>query len=455
MQQPTENCMQEKNFLFERSDLNRQTSRMLFGKWKFGQVKYSNSSTNLFSQTNLFRKQSFENTFDSFVTPPMDKICITTPKAPVKYKKQIKKGGLRPKKLHYTDDELDAIDSGVYIQCNQSNDMFHKQRMAKCNRFDSSQSQIHRLRVKLDKIKVQTNDKENDKNVIGNNKNNVVQESPVVFNPNAKILSQCDNNLNWKEKLYWLQPRRDVGVWIECCRKKCKKWRYVEDYHDPVDVPKIWYCEMNSDKLMASCDIAERPTSCSIKTDLIENAYNAGSIVWAYVKGYPWWPGIINDCPDTCTFYKLPKNSSKPSKYYVTFFNEEKLEANWILKRNLKPLATNKYSTLIKKTKFNGVDYQQLLQKAHETATDALALSILERLRRFSFLALYEKFYDINNNSTQLISNTTRTDILSEMDTNSDDEISCSHPINKHYTLKEYYLEVICKNRNALSNVAK
>lgn len=109
----------------------------------------------------------------------MDKICITTPKAPVKYKKQIKKGGLRPKKLHYTDDELDAIDSGVYIQCNQSNDMFHKQRMAKCNRFDSSQSQIHRLRVKLDKIKVQTNDKENDKNIIGNNKNNVVQESSV------------------------------------------------------------------------------------------------------------------------------------------------------------------------------------------------------------------------------------------------------------------------------------
>lgn len=106
-------------------------------------------------------------------------------------------------------------------------------------------------------------------------------------------------------------------------------------------------------------------------------------------------------------------------------------------------------------TKFNGIDYQQLLQKAHKTATDALALSILERLRRFSFLALYEKFYDINNNSTQLISNTTRTDILSEMDTNSDDEISCSHPINKHYTLKEYYLEVICKNPNALNNVAK
>ena len=67
-----------------------------------------------------------------------------------------------------------------------------------------------------------------------------------VFNPNAEALSQCGDNLDWKEKLYWLQPRRDVGLWIECCRKKCKKWRYVESYHDPVDVPKIWYCEMNS-----------------------------------------------------------------------------------------------------------------------------------------------------------------------------------------------------------------
>ena len=60
------------------------------------------------------------------------------------------------------------------------------------------------------------------------------------------MLSQCGENLDWKEKLYWLQPRRDVGLWIECCREKCKKWRYVEDYHDPVDVPKIWYCKMNS-----------------------------------------------------------------------------------------------------------------------------------------------------------------------------------------------------------------
>lgn len=67
-----------------------------------------------------------------------------------------------------------------------------------------------------------------------------------VINPNAETLSQCDGDPNWIEVLLWLQPRRDVGLWIECCRKTCNKWRYTQDYHDPIDVPAIWYCEMNS-----------------------------------------------------------------------------------------------------------------------------------------------------------------------------------------------------------------
>ena len=74
-----------------------------------------------------------------------------------------------------------------------------------------------------------------------------------------------------------------------------------------------------TDKSMAFCDIPESPKSQAIKIDLIENTYNAGSIVWAYIKGYPWWPGIINDCPDTCTYYKLSKNSLKPVRLDIFF----------------------------------------------------------------------------------------------------------------------------------------
>lgn len=98
-------------------------------------------------------------------------------------------------------------------------------------------------------------------------------------------------------------------------------------------------------------------------------------------------------------------------------------------------------------TKFNGIDYKKPLQEAYEIATSALSLTILERLRRFSFLAFYEKFYDINNNSSQIINNNSTINILSDIDTNSDDEIPCSKPNKKQYTLKEYYLDVICKNQ--------
>ncbi|CAK9799326.1 Zinc finger CW-type PWWP domain protein 1, partial [Anthophora quadrimaculata] len=463
--------MQNKNFLFERSDLNQATPTLLFKKWDFGQVEYPNSSRNLLSQFNLSRKPFDENSSDSYYTPPMEKKPAVTPKAPIKYKKQPKKGDLRPKKLQYTEDELDVhsiVDSGIHAQSNISNDtLFCKQHTTKCNRFDSSQKQIRRLRTKLDKIRVESNDKENDINVVenrftnvSNNKSYVAQESSVVFNSNAEVLSQCDSNLSWKDILHWLQKRRDIGLWVQCCRKECKKWRYVEEYHDPVDVPKIWYCEMNSglmcltllfdfiDKLIASCDIPEQPYTDAIKKDLIENAYNAGSIVWAHINGFPWWPAIVDDCPETFRYYHLPRNSNKPIKYHVTFFNEEKLEHSWIHKNNLKPFVANKYSEIVKRTKLRGIEYKQSLQRAHELATNALQLSITNRLKNFSYVALYEKFYDINNNTCRSLSNIAETDILLQMDTNSDDEIPCSGTIDTQFTLKKYYLEVICKNQN-------
>lgn len=55
-----------------------------------------------------------------------------------------------------------------------------------------------------------------------------------------------DVKMSKEEILLWLQSQRDIGMFIECCRKTCKKWRYCDDFHDPVDVPKLWYCKMNS-----------------------------------------------------------------------------------------------------------------------------------------------------------------------------------------------------------------
>lgn len=127
-----------------------------------------------------------ENTTDSFYTPPIENKPAATPKAPVKLKKQSKKGDLRPKKLQYTEDELDIynVDSGIYTQddtqcCNEQT--------RKCNRLDfSPKQQKRRLRSNLNRDEVKSNDKENDRNVVSkgttnktNNRSNVVQDYSV------------------------------------------------------------------------------------------------------------------------------------------------------------------------------------------------------------------------------------------------------------------------------------
>lgn len=56
---------------------------------------------------------------------------------------------------------------------------------------------------------------------------------------------------------------------------------------------------------MNSCEAPEiGPTSFELM-DFINNQFNAGSIVWARVSGYPWWPAMVDDDPDTEQYYWL------------------------------------------------------------------------------------------------------------------------------------------------------
>lgn len=45
---------------------------------------------------------------------------------------------------------------------------------------------------------------------------------------------------------------------------------------------------------------------------LINNLYNAGSIVWARVEGFPWWPAMIEDDPDLEQYFWLEEKSDYP-----------------------------------------------------------------------------------------------------------------------------------------------
>ncbi|XP_076647962.1 uncharacterized protein LOC143356289 [Halictus rubicundus] len=438
--------MQRKTSLFERLE---SKPTMLFKRSDFEQVK-CDVPTDSLPQFNLFESLCDINSSGSsfFATPPMENKFVVTPKAPVKNKKESKRADLKPKRLQYPEEELDADNVRNVkdtVPDKSSNALLRKRDSVQCNKVNSTQKRITRSHAKLDKIETQTIDKENDSTAINNSsrntsivRNNLTRVSSIVFNTLPEELSQRNSNLDWKGILHWIQARRDVGLWVECCRSKCKKWRYVEEYHDPLDVPKIWYCEMNSDKTIASCAIPEVLKSPALEADLIDNDYNAGSIVWAHVRGYPWWPAIVCDSPETFTYYKLYKHCQKPTKYFVTFFND-KLEYTWVHVRSLKPFARTEYSTLITTTMFGEVDYKSSLDKAYGMALSALPLSISERLQKFSYLAWYEKMYDVNNNETETIEE--------EMDTYSDEEIPSSNPTDS-LSLRDYYFTVLCKTKD-------
>ena len=39
--------------------------------------------------------------------------------------------------------------------------------------------------------------------------------------------------------------------------------------------------------------------------EFVDAEYAAGSMVWAKMKGYPWWPALVDFCPDTDEYYWL------------------------------------------------------------------------------------------------------------------------------------------------------
>ncbi|KAK2588881.1 hypothetical protein KPH14_001745 [Odynerus spinipes] len=410
------------------------------------------------NQANYFLRSNINDGVRKFLqTPPMITKSALIPKAPIKKKKQCNNSELKPKKLSFEDNELYKInddDSGVVFdsECSLSyNGHSEKCNAIKCNIFNCDRNAenisnikeitqnlnaINKPRITRSKTKEsQLNNKINENNirrtqeVVGtcrNTKKSTIMknESAKASNYSKKTLNSCErkeseinslhtkeneNNHNmlvlsqynrsgmWQDKLQWLQPRRDIGMWIQCCQKDCKKWRYTDDYHDPVDVPVNWYCEMNSDTRIASCAIPEIPKPQEIEVDLIENKYNAGSIVWVKKNTYSWWPAMVDDCPFTFKYYKLKKDSIIPVMYHVIFFHEKKLIHSWHKCKSIEPFTTNRSNIFLKKANYNSTHAIEL-RKSYHLAYTAISMTILERLRRYSYLARYESEAQLNNN---------------------------------------------------------
>lgn len=82
------------------------------------------------------------------------------------------------------------------------------------------------------------------------------------------------------------------------------KWRYLGE-KDPAEVPNNWRCSFNSDSTYQSCSDPEEIPTDAPKNAWVENRFTVGSLVWAKVAGWPWWPAIVDDDPDTGMSFML------------------------------------------------------------------------------------------------------------------------------------------------------
>ncbi|XP_047988778.1 zinc finger CW-type PWWP domain protein 1-like [Leguminivora glycinivorella] len=200
-----------------------------------------------------------------------------------------------------------------------------------------------------------------------------------------EALSQPAPGLSHRQRLAWLQKRRGPGLWVQC--DACNSWRHLSHVVDSHQLPRKWYCTMNPDKALADCSAPEAPLRISDEEDLIHSEYSAGSLVWARLPGWPWWPAMVDDEPDTEQFYWLDGFSDIPTHYNVVFFDERGPTRAWISPENLEPYTQNK-KRFRRSSNYN--QYKKRLERSIHQANKAETLPVADRLAKFSFINTYK-----------------------------------------------------------------
>ena len=67
------------------------------------------------------------------------------------------------------------------------------------------------------------------------------------------------------------------GIYVQCCKKKCQKWRLVTEFADASLVPEYWICSMNRDKTNSVCGVGGN--SFKAANQDIEVKFSCGSLV--------------------------------------------------------------------------------------------------------------------------------------------------------------------------------
>ena len=145
------------------------------------------------------------------------------------------------------------------------------------------------------------------------------------FRP-GKRFKRPERGLESKGSKQNIRRGRDNGLYVQCCNPACQTWRQVREYQSGSEVPQYWVCSMNRDALNRVCGKGGNHFSGSE----VKLKYSVGTLVWAKLQGYPWWPGMIDYSPDSDEYFWVDEEISQtePARYNVNFFEREQ-EGSW------------------------------------------------------------------------------------------------------------------------------
>ncbi|XP_065842493.1 zinc finger CW-type PWWP domain protein 1-like [Oscarella lobularis] len=174
--------------------------------------------------------------------------------------------------------------------------------------------------------------------------------------------------------------------WIQC--HVCHQYRQIPSASGKPS-PSKWVCYMNKDEEFNACNKrSNKAFPPNQRRSCIESPFTVGSLVWAKLDDYPWWPAMIDVDPDCGTCFEIDSLSRIPSSYHVTFI-EDSVSRAWIPCDSITHFddpvgfATNSKSRISK-----------TLEKAISSAFEALNMSVHERIDRFSFVVRYDPVSD-------------------------------------------------------------
>ena len=123
----------------------------------------------------------------------------------------------------------------------------------------------------------------------------------ILSKPTAKRVKpvSCKET---KAALLRLQEIRTDGTWAKCTNTECGKWRHLA-IKDPAEVREFFVCQDNPDSRYGSCEAPEQLWSIEDSSLMVETRFSVGSLVWAKMTGWPAWPAMVDDDPDTGSFF--------------------------------------------------------------------------------------------------------------------------------------------------------